>query len=139
MYNDSKQFNFTLMSIKQFLYLSRKVSRRLQRFLSQSCCLPLIVNHCQNCQTPGKSTCGLDRHWKPFISRSNTNEHYLKSWIIYVYLFWQKLETNFESVWYQRTCTPLSKIFLVNNLRCAYCTTYYTVIAKAETFTEDLR
>ena len=100
---------------------------------------PLIVNHCQNCQTPGKSACGLDRHWKPFISRSNTNEHYLKSWIIYVYLFWQKLETNFESVWYQRTCTPLSKIFLVNNLRCAYCTTYYTVIAKAETFTEDLR
>jgi len=43
------------------------------------------------CQAPGKSSCGLDKHWKPFVSR------------------------------------------------CAYCTTHYTVIAKAETFKEDLR
>ena len=43
------------------------------------------------------------------------------------------------SLWYQRTYSLLSKIYSVNNLRCAYCTTYYTVIAKAETFTEDLR
>ena len=48
-----------------------------------------------------------------------------------------KLETNFEYMVSENVPPPIQD--MVNNLRCAYCTTYYTVIAKAETFTEDLR
>jgi len=43
------------------------------------------------CNAPGKSDCGFNGHWRPFVSR------------------------------------------------CAYCTTPYTIIAKFETFKEDLR
>ena len=73
---------------------------------------PLIWNHCQNCQTPGKSTCGLDRHWKPFISRSNTNKHHLNNWIIGFYPIGKSLKLTL-SIWYQRTYTLLSKIWWI--------------------------
>ena len=67
---------------------------------------PLIVNHCQNCQTPGKSTCGLDRHWKPFISRST---HELDNWCL---PYWQSLKLTL-SIWCQRTYPLLSKIWWI--------------------------
>ena len=76
-----------------------------------------LYNILQDCPRPGHGRCAVDKHWKPFVSRSGRG--------LFV-LFFLKQQYCKGSLW-QHVC------------RCAFCTTHYTVIAKAETFKEDLR